>query len=148
VIFWLDSSSCSPSRLTSLMASSRSQTKARVSFTWSVKHLMWSQSLAGITTTLAPSWAQLGKWWYCDCSICSSVSCHSSTKASRAASSLERPPRCGSLNHVTDATNMIGRWPLIDDHMHTPKVRVRTKQPWDTNDKWGLAIPQCQEHGP
>jgi hypothetical protein len=55
VIFWLDSSSYSPSRLTSLTDSSRSQTKTRVSLTWSVKHPMWSRSAAGITTASAPS---------------------------------------------------------------------------------------------
>jgi hypothetical protein len=49
---------------------------------------------------------------------------------------------------VTDAANTIGRWPLVDDHSHTPKVRVPMKQPRDTDEKRGLAIPQCQEHGP
>jgi hypothetical protein len=43
---------------------------------------------------------------------------------------------------------MIGRSSLVDDHMHTPKVRVPAKQPRDTDEKWGLAIPQCQEHDP
>jgi hypothetical protein len=47
-----------------------------------------------------------------------------------------------------DAMNMIGRRPLIDDLMHTPTVRVPTKQSRDTDEKWGIAIPQCQEHGP
>jgi hypothetical protein len=55
--------------------------------------------------------------------------------------SLECPPRCGSLDHVTDAANTIGRWPLVDDHSHTPKVRVPMKQPRDTDEKRGLAIP-------
>jgi hypothetical protein len=32
-------------------------------------------------------------------------------------------------------TNMISRWPLVDDHMHTLKVRVPTKQPRDTDEK-------------
>jgi hypothetical protein len=27
-------------------------------------------------------------------------------------------PRCGSLDHVVDAANMIGRRPLVDDHTH------------------------------
>jgi hypothetical protein len=150
VIFWLHSSSCSPSRLTSLTASSRSQTKAGVSFTWSAKHPMWSRSPTGITTASAPSRARLGKWRYCDCSICSSASYHSSAKASRGLShtSLERPPRCGCLDHVMDVVNMISHWPLVDDHTHTPKVRVSTKQPRDNDEKRGLAIPQCQEHGP
>jgi hypothetical protein len=49
---------------------------------------------------------------------------------------------------VMDAVNMIGRWPLIDDHTHTPKVRVPMKQPQDTDEKQGLAKTQCQEHGP
>jgi hypothetical protein len=44
--------------------------------------------------------------------------------------------------------NMISCWPLIDDHTHMLKVRVPAKQPRDTDEKWGLAIPQCQEHGP
>jgi hypothetical protein len=61
--------------------------------------------------------------------------------------SLERPPRCGSLDHMMDAANMISHWPLIDGHMHTPKVQVLAKQPRDTDEKRGLAIPQCQEHG-
>jgi hypothetical protein len=90
VILWLDFSSCSPSRLTSLTALSRSQTKARVSFTWSVKHLMWSQSPTGITTASAPSQTRLGKWWYCDCSICSFASYRSNAKAS-CATSLKPP---------------------------------------------------------
>jgi hypothetical protein len=49
---------------------------------------------------------------------------------------------------MTDVANMIGRWPLIDDHLHTSKVRVPVKQPRDTDKKRGLAIPQCQVHGP
>jgi hypothetical protein len=36
--------------------------------------------------------------------------------------SLERPPRCGSLDHVADAVNMISHRPLVDDHTHRPKV--------------------------
>jgi hypothetical protein len=32
-----------------------------------------------------PSWVQLGKWRYCECSICSSASCRSTTKASQVA---------------------------------------------------------------
>jgi hypothetical protein len=36
---------------------------------------------------------------------------------------LERPPRCGSLDHlVVDALNTNGRRPLIDHHMYAPKV--------------------------
>jgi hypothetical protein len=85
---------------------------------------MWSRSPVGITTASARSHARLRKWQYNDCSI------------------------CGSLNHVTDATNMIGRRSLVDDHMHTPKVRVPTKQPLDTDKKWGLTIPQHQEQCP
>jgi hypothetical protein len=41
--------------------------------------------------------------------------------------SLERPPRCGSLDHLADAMDMIGRRPLIDDHTHMAKVRVPMK---------------------
>jgi hypothetical protein len=44
---------------------------------------------------------------------------------------------------VTNAANTIGRWPLVDDHPHMPKVRVPAKQPRDTDEKWGLAIPKC-----
>jgi hypothetical protein len=47
-----------------------------------------------------------------------------------------------------DVANMIGHRPLIDDHTHTLKVQVPMKQPQDTNEKWGLVIPQCQEHAP
>jgi hypothetical protein len=36
---------------------------------------------------------------------------------------------------------MIDHWPDVDDHTHTPKVRVPMKQPRDTDEKWGLAIP-------
>jgi hypothetical protein len=43
---------------------------------------------------------------------------------------------------VADAANMISHRPLIDDHAHTPKVRVPMKQPWDADKKWELAIPQ------
>jgi hypothetical protein len=59
--------------------------------------------------------------------------------------SLEHPHRCGSLDHKADVANMIGRGPLIDDHTHTSKVRVPMKQPRDTDEKWGLSIPQRQE---
>jgi hypothetical protein len=62
--------------------------------------------------------------------------------------SVKCSPRCGSLDHVADVANMIGCWPLVDDHTHTPKVRVPEKQPRDTDEKWGLAIPQCQEQCP
>jgi hypothetical protein len=41
--------------------------------------------------------------------------------------------------------NMIGRRFLIDDHMHTLKVRVPTMQPRGADKKWGLAISQHQE---
>jgi hypothetical protein len=37
-------------------------------------------------------------------------------------SSLKHPPRYGSLDHVVDAANMIGRRPIVDDHMHMPKL--------------------------
>jgi hypothetical protein len=40
VIFWLAFSLGSPSSLTSLMTSSRSQTNARLGFTWLAKHPM------------------------------------------------------------------------------------------------------------
>jgi hypothetical protein len=73
---------------------------------------------------------------------------HQSFSHSLSHASLECPPRCGSLDHVADAVNMISCRPLIDDHTHTPKVRVPTKQPWDTNEKWRLAIPQRQEQCP
>jgi hypothetical protein len=38
--------------------------------------------------------------------------------------SLECPPRCRILDYLVDAANMVGRRPLIDDHMHMPQVRV------------------------
>jgi hypothetical protein len=44
--------------------------------------------------------------------------------------------------------NMIGHRPLVDDHMHTPKVRVPVKQPQDADEKWGPAISQRQEQCP
>jgi hypothetical protein len=62
--------------------------------------------------------------------------------------SLERSPWCGSLDHMADAVNMIGRRPLIDDHTNMPNVRVPAKQPRDTDEKWGLAISQHQEQCP
>jgi hypothetical protein len=46
---------------------------------------------------------------------------HQSFSWSISHASLERPPWCGSLDHVTDAANTIGHWPLIDDHPHKPK---------------------------
>jgi hypothetical protein len=58
--------------------------------------------------------------------------------------SLERRPRCGSLDHVADAANIISCWPLVDDHTHKPKVCVPVKQPQDTDEKWGLIVPQRQ----
>jgi hypothetical protein len=99
---WLDFSSCSPSRLTSLIASSSSRTKGQVSFTWSMKHPMWSRSPAGITIALASSQAWLRKWQYCDCSICSFASCRSNTKASCAASRM--PPSNVHLSVVATTT--------------------------------------------
>jgi hypothetical protein len=35
---------------------------------------------------------------------------------------LECPPRCGSLDHLMDAVDMINHMPFVDDNMHTPKV--------------------------
>jgi hypothetical protein len=40
---------------------------------------------------------------------------------------LELPPRCGSLDHVMDAANMISRRPLIDDLTHTTKFMGNKK---------------------
>jgi hypothetical protein len=59
--------------------------------------------------------------------------------------SLERPPRCGSLDHLADATDMINCRPLVDDHTHTPKACVPMRQPRGVDKKWGLAISQRQE---
>jgi hypothetical protein len=41
--------------------------------------------------------------------------------------SLERSPRCGSLDHLADAADMIGHRPLVDHHTYMPKVRVPMK---------------------
>jgi hypothetical protein len=49
---------------------------------------------------------------------------------------------------VTDAVNMISHRSLVDDHTHTPKVRLPVKLPQDSDEKWGLTILQCQEHSP
>jgi hypothetical protein len=62
--------------------------------------------------------------------------------------SLERPTRCGSLDHVADAVNMIGRRSLLDDYTNAPKVQIPEKQPQGANEKWGLAISQHQEQCP
>jgi hypothetical protein len=62
--------------------------------------------------------------------------------------SLKCPPRCGSLFHMSDAVNMIYHRSLIDDHMHTPKVQVPTKQPQGVDEMWGLTISQRQEQCP
>jgi hypothetical protein len=150
MIFWLDSSSCSPSSLTSLTASSRSWTKAQVNFTWLVKHPMQSWSLAGSTTASAPSSAQLGKWRYCECTICSSTSWRRTTNTSRAASHacLEHPPWCRCLNHLTNVVDTIGRGPLVDHHTYTPKVWVPTKQAWGSDEEQGLTRTQRWKHGP
>jgi hypothetical protein len=59
--------------------------------------------------------------------------------------SLERPPRCGSLNHQADVVNMIDHRPLIDDHAHMPQVRVSMKHPWGADEEWGLAKTQRRE---
>jgi hypothetical protein len=64
----------------------RFRTKARVNFTWSVKHPMWSWSLAGSTIASAPCLARLGKWWCYERAICWSASCYRTTNTSRAAS--------------------------------------------------------------
>jgi hypothetical protein len=61
---------------------------------------------------------------------------------------LERPPRCGSLDHLVNAADMIGHRPPIDDHTHMPKVQVPMKQPRGADEKWGLAISQRQEQCP
>jgi hypothetical protein len=73
---------------------------------------------------------------------------HQSFSCSLSHASLEHPPRCGSLDHVADAANMIGRRPLVDNHMHMPKVRVPAKQPWDADENWGLPISQRQVQCP
>jgi hypothetical protein len=36
--------------------------------------------------------------------------------------SLERPPRCGGLDHLADVANMISCRLLVDDHTHMPHV--------------------------
>jgi hypothetical protein len=73
---------------------------------------------------------------------------HQSFSCSLSHASLKCPPRCGSLDHLADVANMIGRRPLIDDHMHMPKVRVPTKQPRGADEKWGLTISLHQEQCP
>jgi hypothetical protein len=62
--------------------------------------------------------------------------------------SLERPPWCGSLDHLVDAVNMIDHRPLVDDHMHIPQVQVPTKQPQGADEVWGLTKTQRQEQCP
>jgi hypothetical protein len=61
---------------------------------------------------------------------------------------LEDPPRCESLDHLADVVDMIDSRPLIDDYTHMPKVQVPTMQPRGADEKWGLAISQCQEQCP
>jgi hypothetical protein len=56
--------------------------------------------------------------------------------------SLERRPRCRSLDHLADAVDMIGRRPLVDHHTYTPKVRVSTQQPRGLDEERGLASTQ------
>jgi hypothetical protein len=70
---------------------------------------------------------------------------HQSFSCSLPHASLECPPRCGCLDHVANAANMIGCRPLIDDHNHMPKVQVLMKQPRDADEKWGLTISQRKE---
>jgi hypothetical protein len=70
---------------------------------------------------------------------------HQSFSCSLSHASLKRPPWCGSLDHMVDAANVIGRRSLVDDHTHMPKVRIPTKQLREVNEKWGLTITQRQE---
>jgi hypothetical protein len=49
---------------------------------------------------------------------------------------LKRPPRCGSLDHLADAVDIIDHRPLIDDHVQTLKERVPTKQPQGSDEEW------------
>jgi hypothetical protein len=61
---------------------------------------------------------------------------------------LERPPRCGSLDHLVDATNTIRHRPLVNHHTYMAKVRVPTKQTQGSDEERGLAISQRQEQCP
>jgi hypothetical protein len=58
--------------------------------------------------------------------------------------SLERPPRCGCLDHLVNVVDTIGCRPLVY-HMYTPKVRVPTKQSQGSDEEWGLTISQRKE---
>jgi hypothetical protein len=57
-------------------------------------------------------------------------------------SSLKRPPRSGSLDHLAKVVDIIGRRLLLDDHPHMPEIGVPTKQPRGSDKKWGLTITQ------
>jgi hypothetical protein len=76
-------------------------------FTWSGKHPLRSWSLTGNTTASAPSWARLGKWRFCECSIHSFASCRRTAKASHAASLM--PPSNVHLD-VEASTTWWMRW--------------------------------------
>jgi hypothetical protein len=49
---------------------------------------------------------------------------------------------------MADVANMTSRRSLVDDHTHTPKVRVPVKIPRDADEKWRHAIPQLHEQCP
>jgi hypothetical protein len=57
-------------------------------------------------------------------------------------SSLDRPPRGGSLNHLANMADMIGRRLVVYDHMYMPEIRVPSKQPQGSNEERGLTITQ------
>jgi hypothetical protein len=132
------------------MALSRARTKAQVSFTWLAKHPMRSRSptasprlqvflgcaLGSGSTVNAPFGHPLhvAEWPKLLCNI--------------SHASLERPPRCESYDHLTDVADMIGRRPLIDDHVHLPQLRVPTKQPRGADKEWGLTKTQRREQCP
>jgi hypothetical protein len=63
-------------------------------------------------------------------------------------SSLKCSPRKGTIYHLTDMADMISHRLLVDDQPHVPEIIVPMKQPWDSDEKRGLAITQRQEECP
>jgi hypothetical protein len=55
------------------------------------------------------------------------VECGQGFACSIANSTLERPPRGGSLDHLVNTVDMVGHRPLVQDHPYMPHIGVLMK---------------------
>jgi hypothetical protein len=68
------------------------------------------------------------------------MQCDQSFSCSISHSSLKRPPQGGSLDHLADTMDTIDHRLLIYDHLYVLEIHVLSKQPWSSNEEWGIAI--------